>query len=1198
MDFWPWSGPRRRAKMALPARSVHRPGAASYREKPRMRRTATTRLTSPACGTPALVAFVVVFTVILSCVGFALGPVPAAFAQIPAQVTLDGEWELNRREHDPCIVAVPEVLRGTIHVEADFVAGTVTGSFEGGGAGSYTMPAGCKHENPDEYDFSHLETWTADVPVVQATFSGTLDRITGAFDMDAVVYAEGEGYRAAPGSTYVCGTDSRTPTCDLGSFAGDQSAEVYGIITPTGVNRGGFDWYTNYTALVSPGSIDWGPHGMTGGSWTAEVTDVVWRENRAPEVGGIVSSPADPTTDDAIVFTVEATDPDEDTLTYAWYIDGAREGPSAPSVTWAKPTAGDHVIKVTVSDGGDSVDAFLDLRVSEHVGAGDQDGDGLVDDEDRCPDEWGEGDDGCPPLAAAVYCTPATLTAGDALVCRAKLVGVKVDEAFSFDWYLNGGNVQSGRSATWTWGSAEDGTHEIAVDALGDARSTSAGYTFDVGEVGASEEGSDDDEKIDPVAQLGAAAVTAFLAGGWAWAEYLRAQREGGRITADEEAKLAALKPPGTSEDEVEFDYGDEETPEEMAARRAATGRRDIEEFMTKRPEYRRIYPKLFKADGSIDQVALAAMMAHYEKYGPNSEYAAQYAEEQKALRRFIDGFFEKHVRLWEYQDKVERPDGTIDRALLRKLVIWQRKYGDPEPKESPYAWVADGLTGTMKEVFTGIEEDGTTSWSAMVLRGLVGFATAGQSEWIYVPGDSMFRFKNGVDRGQEGLELYGRVAGGVVFDEVLGRAIGKGIEKGAGAAAKRWPGMAKSVVELFDETSAKLNRPLFGAGKPAPLSAGMDAFKRQVVEAADSGDDAALRQFFKNKGMKKLAQLEAGGHLNASQAAKIVSVHDDITRAAVRRGTVDAIDEFGKVHGVKPKEVMVGNSGSVGPHRSVLTDADRTVVATFGDEALTAHARANNQYRFDVAPDGAAAATPDTAWAARDLQGKLTSLHSKHVELNLNGADDFVTQHARKTGKTLGEAFKDLEAKGFDVDAGSGTRLNAADMDTASYSGFGSGAGPADSYPSGFTQARQAIQGETEVFRVQADGTVAKPYKTSGQAIIDQNALNVRPASGSLPADPTRISVGEMKPLLDQQRTAVGNYTDPKSIAKAIDRANYVAGRTNAPLPNQNLVDASIQIRANPTATNRILANHGLNEQQFVNATKDMMNGYNPNLK
>ena len=246
--------------------------------------------------------------------------------------------------------------------------------------------------------------------------------------MESVVYAEGEGYRAAPGSTYWCGDDSGTTTCDLGSFAGDQAAEVYGTITPTGVNRGGFDWYTNYIALVSPDSINWGPHGMTIGTWEADVTNVVWRENQAPEVGGIASSPADPTTDDAIVFTVEATDPDEDTLTYAWYIDGTREGPSAPSVTWAKPTAGDHVIKVTVSDGGESVDAFLDLRVSEHVGAGDKDGDGVVDDEDLCPTEWGEDDDGCPPFAASIACAPAKPLPKDSVVCTATVAGLHVGE--------------------------------------------------------------------------------------------------------------------------------------------------------------------------------------------------------------------------------------------------------------------------------------------------------------------------------------------------------------------------------------------------------------------------------------------------------------------------------------------------------------------------------------------------------------------------------------------------------------------------------------------------------------------------------------------------------------------------------------------------------------------------------------------------
>ncbi|MCL1693976.1 MAG: hypothetical protein M3096_09845, partial [Actinomycetia bacterium] len=446
-----------------------------------MRSRATTKTGSVTRWVSSSSALIVLFAAVISTGSLALGPAASALSDVPAQVTLDGEWELDRTEHAPCIVAVPDVLRGTIHIEADFIAGTVSGTFVGSGAGSYTVPAACKHESPDEYDLTHLETWTAGIPLARATFEGPLDRVTGTFHVDAVVYAEGEGERSAPGSIYKCGTETTTQTCNLGGFAGDQSAEVYGTITASGLSLGGLDWYTDYCALLTSGSIDWGPHCTTVGTWSTDVTSVVWRENRVPEVGGIVASPSDPTTDDAVVFSVDATDPDDDDLTYAWYIDGVREGPSAPSVTWGKPTAGDHVIKVTVSDGGDTTDAFLDIRVGEHVGAGDDDDDGVPDDEDLCPTEWGAADDGCPPFAAVIGCVPSQPVPEEAVVCTATVTGRHVGETLAFGWYLDGGGVQSGPSATWTWGSSEAGTHDVGVQAVGEGRSSDADVTIEVG---------------------------------------------------------------------------------------------------------------------------------------------------------------------------------------------------------------------------------------------------------------------------------------------------------------------------------------------------------------------------------------------------------------------------------------------------------------------------------------------------------------------------------------------------------------------------------------------------------------------------------------------------------------------------------------------------------------------------------------------
>ncbi len=355
-------------------------------------------------------------------------------------------------------------MGGELHLEADFVDGTIAGWIKGSGEGSHVVPGGWG-------GMDEPETWYAEIGVIDGTFNGPLDRVTGAFDIEFDFYAEAWGYREAPGITYRCNTDDWTLTCALPEIWPDQSGTLAGTIGPEGRIEGAIDLYT-FDGVYCATTYEGRTRGVDGcptvGRWAADVTNVVWRENQAPEVGGIASSPADPTTDDAIVFTVEATDPDEDTLTYAWYIDGTREGPSAPSVTWAKPTAGDHVIKVTVSDGGESVDAFLDLRVSEHVGDGDKDDDGVPDDEDLCPDEWGENEDGCPPFAASVACAPAKPLPKDSVVCTATVAGLHVGEEPLFDWYLDGGSQQSGEAATWTWPSAESGTHDIGVQAVGD----------------------------------------------------------------------------------------------------------------------------------------------------------------------------------------------------------------------------------------------------------------------------------------------------------------------------------------------------------------------------------------------------------------------------------------------------------------------------------------------------------------------------------------------------------------------------------------------------------------------------------------------------------------------------------------------------------------------------------------------------------
>ena len=81
-------------------------------------------------------------------------PLSPARAADPARVTLDGEWQLDRSEHDACMVVVPPLLGGLMHLEADFERGTVEGWLRGDGSGSYTLPRTCDRLNPTEYELA------------------------------------------------------------------------------------------------------------------------------------------------------------------------------------------------------------------------------------------------------------------------------------------------------------------------------------------------------------------------------------------------------------------------------------------------------------------------------------------------------------------------------------------------------------------------------------------------------------------------------------------------------------------------------------------------------------------------------------------------------------------------------------------------------------------------------------------------------------------------------------------------------------------------------------------------------------------------------------------------------------------------------------------------------------------------------------
>jgi hypothetical protein len=203
--------------------------------------------------------------------------------------------------------------------------------------------------------------------------------------------------------------------------------------------------------------------------------------NLDPEITSFYPSPENPSTTDTVVITVEASDPDGDTLSYIWVVDGERQTISGSRLSWPNPPPGPHEVVVTVTDGkGGEVERALSFHVTEASVPGDRDDDGVRDDEDRCPDEFGLNDDGCPDFAVQLGCVPAVPEEQQEVVCTAKAIGAHPGEALRFDWYLDDAPVAHDHGPTWVWSQAAAGAHNVDVMLTGEGRDARTVFTLGV----------------------------------------------------------------------------------------------------------------------------------------------------------------------------------------------------------------------------------------------------------------------------------------------------------------------------------------------------------------------------------------------------------------------------------------------------------------------------------------------------------------------------------------------------------------------------------------------------------------------------------------------------------------------------------------------------------------------------------------------
>jgi hypothetical protein len=221
---------------------------------------------------------------------------------------------------------------------------------------------------------------------------------------------------------------------------------------------------------------------------------------------------------------------------------------------------------------------------------------------------------------------------------------------------------------------------------------------------------------------------------------------------------------------------------------------------------------------------------------------------------------------------------------------------------------------------------------------------------------------------------------------------------------------------------------------------------------------------------------------------------------------------------------------------------------------------------------------------------------------------EDTLHQYANQHGLTESQAYEQLSADFRATHQGAvrdqlhqatGLDLNDVDYGTYDrvYQNTAGTNGPQDLYGQGFTAARQSTQGSTTVYRVNGDGQIAQPYKTSGDALLDTNVGLQQTYGHQSITDPTRISNQELGGILNQQKISAGSHTDVKSQAKALVRTSYVADRVRQPLPDPEFQAICQQIVKAPQETATILQHHGMDINTFVQKAQGLINGYNPTL-
>lgn len=312
----------------------------------------------------------------------------------------------------------------------------------------------------------------------------------------------------------------------------------------------------------------------------------------------------------------------------------------------------------------------------------------------------------------------------------------------------------------------------------------------------------------------------------------------------------------------------------------------------------------------------------------------------------------------------------------------------------------------SIRNIVTGEDEDGNTSYLGMAGRMVIGAATGGSSEYIMTVAEALNNVKKGVDQGKSGWDATTGAMTQVVTDEVLSFGLEKTGELGVGFVKKSFPKATQTLGDLVDAGASKIDDLNQKASKKLGLIADEGADKavdkinqnmaKKAAQTTDEiGDDAtkaakksadqATDDLAAKKGLKTCEKPDPQAYQEATQ--KIKDQKDKVSQKAD-----DLIDDYRKNNKPDPEAI----------ERDEMFKEGRKAGQQKVDELKTA------QDQLKANPDSTEAKKAYETAMEKVQQDK----HAMHSLNDLKGADSDEIRSAFKTQMNQKAKLADFDAR------------------------------------------------------------------------------------------------------------------------------------------------------------------------------------------